>query len=1214
MENYKMKVFISHSYNDHDFALLLAEKLKKDSIDVWIDDWKLKVGDSIVQKINEGLENSSFLMIVFSEFSIKSDWVLRELNSTLMRQLTKKESKKEIKILPILLEVEPIELPPLFSDLYAVRFSRNSINETEYKKLIEPIMEKVKSNELSKYQDMYFENIAHVDMIIDKKHPTKHEVEFILKLIKEEHYRNYFFKKVTALHWFNILKENSYFNPSEESKPQEAEKEGLFSIPQWNVLPYLEKISQQVNIPGNEKYIDELLTIIREVSNYKDSSGQHIDNYRTSYYFVKILLNLPNEKISEEIINLIPIWLNSKFNTMLQGAEIATKLSPKFLTDYPDDIKKAEKIIDSITEIKTLPLGQERARILGKKKEAMLVVDSHWLKEAFDKHSETIGEKCSKTVIEDLTYKIKRLLEREEDGTYSSFNDKPEYSITDPLEMLTFILKRVLLAKAKGDVITAKEILKQFIEDKYLYFPKMAIYVIGQNMDKYRELFWEALDTEAGKRIMGKTLYLGDELKFLLRNLTNMSEVQIKKLDEKIKSATEKLVFKEDAELYKAVRRQEIYQALSHEPYFKNLYEEMKKITKGDAELHPAVGKVETRWGDGPSPLTKEDIIQMPNDKLAEFFATFKTKDSWRGPSVGGLAGIIGEVAKEMPEKFINDFELFKDTGFTYIYKILSGIRDAWNEKKKKLIIDWNKVFVFIKPYIDRKEFWDDIFLVEKDGWFGEANHQWIAGIVTDLIQDGTRNDEWAFSEEHFEIAQEIVFLLLDKLEVEESKEITDYVTYALNTAFGKALTAFILLALRIARVNDKKDIKSDIKWSFKFKEKYEEILNCKIIEGYNCLGRYLPNFYYLDKNWAKEKIESIGNEKGSKYWEAFVDGYLSIGKVYDDLYNLMKPHYQHGIEYDFKEKHDNEYLIQHISLAYLRGHESIDKVESLFKQILDKFEYDEIKEIIGFFWMQRGYLTAQDETSENMRKKIIEFWRWLYEKYKGEDEDSLTREDKQILSASSKLATFLAKIEPESFEWLMLSAPYTHEDFNSPFFIEYLDKLKEKGDKSETAKYIGDVYLKMLEKFTPDFDQKHIRSIVEFLYDAAPTDKAKTICNTYGSRGAEFLRDIYEKYSNEQIKPLVEEKKEEEIGVDELKLSDWALNYLKNENIKTIKELVQKLSKIKKTKNSDRNSLNEIEEKLAKMRLKVVNKIKKKQHEEKIVENKDKNNFRKGC
>lgn len=1112
MENYKVKVFISHSFNDHDFVLLLAEKLRKDSIDVWIDDWELKVGDSIVQKINEGLENSSFLMIVFSEFSIKSDWVLRELNSTLMRQLTKKESKKEVKILPILLEIEPTELPPLFSDLYAVRFSRNSINETEYKKLIEPIREKVKSNELSKYQDMYFENIAHVDMVIDKKYPTRHEVEFILKLIKEEHYRNYFLKKVTALHWFNILKENSYFNPSEESKPQEAEKEGLFSIPQWNVLPYLEKISQQINILGNEKYIDELLTIIREVSNYKDSNGQHIDNYRTWYYFVKILCNLPNDKIPIDIIDLIPIWLNSKFNTILQGAEAATKLLPKFLTDSPEDIRKAEKIIDSITTIKTFPLSEERAKIFGKKEEARLVVDAHWLKKAFDKYSEIIGKKCLKKVIEDLVGKIKSMLEKEEDKTYTSFYNEPEYSIKDPSDMLTIILKRILLAKAKIDISTSKEILKTFFEDKYLYFPKMAIYVIGQNMDKYSDIFWEALDTEAGERIIGKTLYLGDELKFLLRNLKNIPEAQIKKLDEKIKTASEKLVFEEDAEIYKAVRRQEIYEALSHEDYFKNLYNEMKKITKGDAELHPAVGKVETRWGEGPSPITKEDIIQMPNDKLAEFFATFKTKDSWRGPSVGGLAGIIGEVAKEMPEKFIDDFELFKDTGFTYIYEILSGIRNAWNEKK---ILDWNKVFEFIKPYIDRKEFWEDKLVVERDGWLGEANHQWITGIISDLLQDGTRDDARAFPEQHFEKAEEITFLLLVNLKAEEDKEITDYVTYTLNTAFGKALTAFILLALRIASVNDKKGIKSDIKWSSKFKEKYEEILNSKIIEGYNCLGRYLPNFYCLDKNWVKEKIESIGNEKGSKYWEAFVDGYLSIGKVYDDLYNLMKPHYQHGIEYKFKEKRDNEHLVQHIALGYLRKQESLSEKGSLFKQILDKFNYDQIEDIIGFFWMQRGYLKEQTETGEDIRKRIIEFWGWLYKRYK--KTATLKEEDKKILSNSAKLATILPQIDKDNFEWLMQSAPHVHINFNTSFFIEYLDELKDKGDVKETAKYIGEIYLKMLEKFTPDFDQKHIRSIVEFLCISNNTKNAREICNIYGQRGYEFLREIYEKCSDKQ-------------------------------------------------------------------------------------------------
>lgn len=54
-----------------------------------------------------------------------------------------------------------------------------------------------------------------------------------------------------------------------------------------------------------------------------------------------------------------------------------------------------------------------------------------------------------------------------------------------------------------------------------------------------------------------------------------------------------------------------------------------------------------------------------------------------------------------------------------------------------------------------------------------------------------------------------------------------------------------------------------------------------------------------------------------------------------------------------------------------------------------------------------------------------------------------------------------------------------------------------------------------MLDKITPDYDQTHIRSIVEFLYNAGAKGSANKICNIYGSRGHEFLRDIYEKYSN---------------------------------------------------------------------------------------------------
>jgi len=53
-----------------------------------------------------------------------------------------------------------------------------------------------------------------------------------------------------------------------------------------------------------------------------------------------------------------------------------------------------------------------------------------------------------------------------------------------------------------------------------------------------------------------------------------------------------------------------------------------------------------------------------------------------------------------------------------------------------------------------------------------------------------------------------------------------------------------------------------------------------------------------------------------------------------------------------------------------------------------------------------------------------------------------------------------------------------------------------------------------MLKNCTPTYDKKHIRSIVEFLYNSNAKEYADEICNTYGSREHEFLRDLWEKYN----------------------------------------------------------------------------------------------------
>ena len=131
----------------------------------------------------------------------------------------------------------------------------------------------------------------------------------------------------------------------------------------------------------------------------------------------------------------------------------------------------------------------------------------------------------------------------------------------------------------------------------------------------------------------------------------------------------------------------------------------------------------------------------------------------------------------------------------------------------------------------------------------GGADHEWITGIVADLIQEGTRDDSWVFSKEHFAQAEKIIFLLLDKLKTDKDKEIIDYVTYTLNTPCGKLITALVYLALRIARVDEKKGIKNETRWTEGFKNKFDELLDGKVIDAYTSLGRFRLIFPISIKN-----------------------------------------------------------------------------------------------------------------------------------------------------------------------------------------------------------------------------------------------------------------------------------------------------------------------------------------------------------------------------
>jgi len=70
---FQYDVFVSHSAKDKAVVRLLAERLRKDGLKVWFDEWEIKPGDSIPAKIEEGLEHSRVLVLCMSANAFGSD-------------------------------------------------------------------------------------------------------------------------------------------------------------------------------------------------------------------------------------------------------------------------------------------------------------------------------------------------------------------------------------------------------------------------------------------------------------------------------------------------------------------------------------------------------------------------------------------------------------------------------------------------------------------------------------------------------------------------------------------------------------------------------------------------------------------------------------------------------------------------------------------------------------------------------------------------------------------------------------------------------------------------------------------------------------------------------------------------------------------------------------------------------------------------------------
>ena len=111
--------FLSHASEDKaDFVEPLAKALAAYGLHVWFDKFTLEVGDSLRERIDEGLAASRYGIVVLSPAFFAKNWPKKELNGLFAREVA-----GEKVILPVWHQITHKEIlahSPLLADLVAV--------------------------------------------------------------------------------------------------------------------------------------------------------------------------------------------------------------------------------------------------------------------------------------------------------------------------------------------------------------------------------------------------------------------------------------------------------------------------------------------------------------------------------------------------------------------------------------------------------------------------------------------------------------------------------------------------------------------------------------------------------------------------------------------------------------------------------------------------------------------------------------------------------------------------------------------------------------------------------------------------------------------------------------------------------------------------------------------------------------------------------------
>lgn len=117
------KAFFSYASEDAALAREIAEALMRGGVDTWYDGWSIAPGDSIRQRIDEGIGKCTHFIVLLTPRSTTKAWVNTEIDAGLMRKLG-----SGTKFIPLRCGLSVCDMSPLLQTMHSPEVDAESLD------------------------------------------------------------------------------------------------------------------------------------------------------------------------------------------------------------------------------------------------------------------------------------------------------------------------------------------------------------------------------------------------------------------------------------------------------------------------------------------------------------------------------------------------------------------------------------------------------------------------------------------------------------------------------------------------------------------------------------------------------------------------------------------------------------------------------------------------------------------------------------------------------------------------------------------------------------------------------------------------------------------------------------------------------------------------------------------------------------------------------